>query len=193
ASAVRERRIRDHRVAYRMAADRQAADEPIVEELLRALPQPRAHGSVHAQVDRALALSHQQPQIVPAGEVARAAPCVREPLQERLEQETRLDRLHGRAPGPREPPGAAARPVHPGAAAVVELARARDDGEELVASRRKAADPLQRIGGQGLLRRELPLLGPPLHGAAAPALAAGPGRSHAPSAPPPPPPPPPPP
>src|SRR3989442_6245937 len=70
----------------------------------------------------------------------------------------------------REPPSAAGGPMEAGAAPVAELPRAGDDGSELVTAPREAADALQRVGRQLLLRRQLRLVFDVLHRAAAAAI-----------------------
>src|SRR5207237_10668106 len=58
----------------------------------------------------------------------------------------------------RETPSAAGGPMEAGAAPVAELPRAGDDGSELVTAPCEAADALQRVGGELLLRRQLALV-----------------------------------
>src|SRR3989475_7498809 len=70
----------------------------------------------------------------------------------------------------RETPSAAGGPMEAGAAPVAELPRAGDDGSELVAVPCEAADALQGVGRQLLLRRQLGLVGDVLHRAAAAAI-----------------------
>src|SRR5207244_9287464 len=132
--AVRQRRVGQNRIAEDASAQSDAAHEPVLEQLLRAPAQPGGDGAGQAQVDGALGLAGEQSEVADAREVARAPRRPRELLQQGLEQEALLDRLHRRGPGPGEAPGAPAGPVHAGAAPVLELPGARNDARKLVAA-----------------------------------------------------------